>query len=210
MKKFRIMLCTLAILIATIITPVNAADINDNDTMDLINRCFNGVTLIYDQFGNNCTEAFIAKYSDAYSNQQYQMIESAILNSNYDYITPMIDISTYAFVGVTNGFTWEQTFNNIISRVSISATVTYNENTGVYNDRTQARASFSLKGSNAYSCGIEQPNSSVEIVTNSSIDYVKYRPRTYIKYKSGEYRYCPKIEFKVMCYSGTQPGPQKY
>ena len=187
MKKiFKIMVVTCLTLCMFSMSQVSALD----DESDLIERCFNGQTMIIHN-GKDVTDVVKEKYKSEYANKNFDTIIEDFEKNNYDFITHY----------------WETYYNSIRSKVFVYAQVTYNANTGAYMSRTKALGKFSVKGSNTSACGVDQSLSSATVYKSASVPYVNYHPAAFIKYKDGTYRYMKDWKFNVKCYSNAQPKP---
>ena len=179
-----------------------------DDESDLIERCFNGQTMIIHN-GKDVTDVVKEKYKSEYANKNFDTIIEDFEKNNYDFITQDDGngIKPRASSTVLNGYYWETYYNSIRSKVFVYAQVTYNANTGAYMSRTKALGKFSVKGSNTSACGVDQSLSSATVYKSASVPYVNYHPAAFIKYKDGTYRYMKDWKFNVKCYSNAQPKP---
>ena len=201
MKKiFKIMVVTCLTLCMFSMSQVSALD----DESDLIERCFNGQTMIIHN-GKDVTDVVKEKYKSEYANKNFDTIIEDFEKNNYDFITQDDGngIKPRASSTVLNGYYWETYYNSIRSKVFVYAQVTYNANTGAYMSRTKALG----KGSNTSACGVDQSLSSATVYKSASVPYVNYHPAAFIKYKDGTYRYMKDWKFNVKCYSNAQPKP---
>lgn len=205
MKKiFKIMVVTCLTLCMFSMSQVSALD----DESDLIERCFNGQTMIIHN-GKDVTDVVKEKYKSEYANKNFDTIIEDFEKNNYDFITQDDGngIKPRASSTVLNGYYWETYYNSIRSKVFVYAQVTYNANTGAYMSRTKALGKFSVKGSNTSACGVDQSLSSATVYKSASVPYVNYHPAAFIRYKDGTYRYMKDWKFNVKCYSNAQPKP---
>ena len=148
MKKiFKIMVVTCLTLCMFSMSQVSALD----DESDLIERCFNGQTMIIHN-GKDVTDVVKEKYKSEYANKNFDTIIEDFEKNNYDFITQDDGngIKPRASSTVLNGYYWETYYNSIRSKVFVYAQVTYNANTGAYMSRTKALGKFSVKGSNKH------------------------------------------------------------